>query len=108
MYQEKIMKTLTVQELYPKWKNHSVLLIDVRESSEYRVEHIPGSVLIPLSEFSLQKLPSFDKPIVFQCRSGVRSLDACARILEEQPHLEVYSLDGGILAWKKAGYDVTT
>lgn len=102
------MQTITVNELKQKLDRDEVLLIDVREPAEYQAESIRDAQLIPLSQISCNLLPTKSKPIVVHCRSGVRSLDACHRLLAQDPSLEVYSLEGGILAWKNAGFAVQT
>lgn len=65
------------------------------------VEHIKNSFLIPLNEVSISKLPSKDKPVVFVCRSGKRSSNICWMFMVHHPEIDVYSLDGGIIAWKR-------
>ena len=37
---------------------NEILLVDVRETSEYEKEHIAGSVLLPLSSFEPDMFPS--------------------------------------------------
>lgn len=100
------MKTIKADDLKKKLDNNEVLLIDVREQHEYKSASIPGSQLIPLGEISLDKLPSKSLPIVIHCGSGKRSAEACIRLLEKNPGLELYSLEGGIKAWKDAGFSV--
>lgn len=77
------------------------LLIDVRQPREYENSHIPGSTLIPLSEFEsrLFEMPD-DKELVFYCKVGSRSQMA-AMLAEEAEVTEkpIYHLSGGILAW---------
>jgi rhodanese-related sulfurtransferase len=85
-----------------------VILIDVRESVEYNIEHIEGTLLLPLSLLSLSELPTTHKKIVFYCAAGIRSQKACLKISQEDDSIEVLSLDGGIQAWKQAGLPVTT
>ena len=97
------MKTIKVEEL-KKWLDEDkVLLIDVREPSEHKSESIEGAHSIPLGELSVEKLPVKSKPIVLYCRSGKRSSDACAKLLAQDPMLEIYSLEGGITEWQQAG-----
>jgi molybdopterin/thiamine biosynthesis adenylyltransferase/rhodanese-related sulfurtransferase len=77
-------------------------LIDVREPAEFVLGHLRGASNIPLAEFEQQgaRLP-LQGPVVFMCRSGARSLRACAlagRAGLEQP----LQLEGGLLAWKAA------
>lgn len=100
------MKTITASELKNKLDKDEVLLIDVREPAEHRSECIEGSFLIPLGEISVERLPSTKRPIVIHCRSGTRSADACVKLLAMNPSLDVASLEGGIVAWSQAGYNV--
>ena len=55
-----------------RWlKAGEIVLVDVRETSEYEQEHIPGSVLCPLSVFDsdlFAKIP--DKMVVLHCAIG--------------------------------------
>lgn len=100
------MKTITASELKKRLDKDEILLIDVREPAEHRSECIDGACLIPLGEISIDKLPSTKRPIVIHCRSGKRSADACAKLLASNPSLDVTSLEGGIVAWSQAGFNV--
>ncbi|MFZ4077657.1 MAG: rhodanese-like domain-containing protein [Legionellaceae bacterium] len=100
------MKIMTVSELKQHLNNKDVCLVDVREPDEYAQMSIQGAYLIPLDQVCCEALPTTTKPLVIHCRSGKRSAMACERLLTERPDLEVYSLEGGILAWHAAGYDV--
>lgn len=84
------------------------VLVDVREADEHAREHIPGSSLVPLSSFSVANVkPNAGQCVVLHCKGGRRSAEACrlAGALVDQG-VEVYSLDGGIEAWKAAGLPV--
>ncbi len=100
------MKTIIASELKKQLDKNEVLLIDVREPAEHRSECIDGACLIPLSEISVEKLPSTKRPIVIHCKSGKRSSDACAKLLAVNSSLDVASLEGGIIAWNQAGYNI--
>lgn len=100
------MKIITVTELKDKLEKDEVVLIDVREPAEHRSECISEACLIPLGEISCERLPSRSRPIVLHCRSGKRSQDACVKLLAEDPNIDVYSLEGGIIAWQNAGFPV--
>ncbi len=100
------MKTITALELNMLLKKESVSIIDVREPSEHKEEHIKGCCLIPLGTVSAEKLPTTEGKIVIYCRAGKRSLDACIKILAENPTVDVYSLEGGIIAWRGSGFPV--
>lgn len=87
-------------------ENDEAILIDVREPIEHIAEKISGSRLNPLAKLSKNSLPNFiNKKLVLHCRSGKRSLIGCAKLISEDPNLEVYNLDGGMEAWKNCGND---
>jgi molybdopterin/thiamine biosynthesis adenylyltransferase/rhodanese-related sulfurtransferase len=77
-------------------------VIDVREMDEVPlVDEFPVSK-IPLSVFAkkVSELSTEDVIIVF-CQSGKRSLKAAEIMTEKYPGKKVYSLKGGIEAWKR-------
>jgi rhodanese-related sulfurtransferase len=100
------MKTITASELKKRLDQDEVLLIDVREPAEHRSECVDAAFLIPLGEITVEKLPSTKRPIVVHCRSGKRSAEACAKLLASNPSLDIASLEGGIVAWSQAGFNV--
>jgi adenylyltransferase/sulfurtransferase len=75
------------------------LLIDVRERWEYETGHLPDAVNIPMSELPrrLSELPR-SGAAVFVCRSGGRSLSACALALAAGLAAPA-NLEGGLQAW---------
>lgn len=75
------------------------LLIDVREPHEWAFCRITGAQLKPMSQI-MSWLGALDPSaeIVFQCHSGVRSLQV-AQYLQSQGFQHVYNLRGGIDAW---------
>lgn len=83
-----------------------VVLIDVREQEEYDEAHIPNITLIPLGTVpdSLDQIPT-DKTVIVTCRSGNRSGQA-TEFLRQQGFDNVHNMEGGINAWKAAGYPV--
>lgn len=99
-----MIKTVDPQTLKTWLDTDQAILIDVRDQIEYNQECIEYAKLIPLSEFSADKVQANGKKIVIHCRSGARSAVACARLLEDMPNADVYNLEGGILAWAKCGY----
>lgn len=89
-------------------KNQGALLLDVREADEYASGHAPGSVLIPLGQLNkrLKEIEGFqNKPVVLICRSGRRSA-AAAEILQKAGFTEPSNVEGGMMAWEKAGLPV--
>ncbi len=95
------------QSLKAGLENQEICLIDVREPIENAEEKIKGSVLMPLSSFDATKVLVLkgNKKLVLHCRSGKRSMKAAEQLIENGC-LEVYSLKGGIEAWKANGYEV--
>lgn len=103
------VQTISVHELKKlKDENPDVWVIDVREPHEWQSGHIPGVIHIPKDKL-VQKIkiniPHYDCPIYIHCGSGKRSLDA-AIMLHELGYEEVYSVEGGISAWKKCGFPI--
>lgn len=83
-----------------------VVLVDVRERFEWDEARIPGAIHVPLHELldRIGDLPR-DRLVVLQCRSGNRSRHA-ADVLAGMGHANLANLDGGILAWARAGHPV--
>jgi rhodanese-related sulfurtransferase len=81
------------------------LLLDVREQEEWELAHVPGAVLIPLSELRgrWDELPFDGSDVVVMCRSGARSGQVVAAVAGEPGASGYRNLDGGILAWHAAG-----
>ena len=78
----------------------SIVLLDVREEEEYRVAHISGAVLVPLSELGKKieaVIPDKKTKMYVYCMSGGRSASAC-KVLHQMGYTQVYNL-GGIAAW---------
>jgi rhodanese-related sulfurtransferase len=76
-------------------------LVDVREPGEHAAERIASARLMPLSALSLEGLDPAAK-LVFHCKAGKRSAQA-AQQAAAQLGGQVYTLTGGIDAWKSAG-----
>ncbi|HSN73456.1 MAG TPA: rhodanese-like domain-containing protein [Anaerolineae bacterium] len=85
--------------------NPDVVFIDVREDNEYAAGHIPEATLIPLGQLSsrLSEIPK-DKTVVAVCRSGNRSGQATQ--LLRQAGFDAHNMDGGMISWEQAGFDI--
>jgi rhodanese-related sulfurtransferase len=82
------------------------ILVDVREPAEHAGERIPAAHLAPLSTFAPAQVPvEPGKKLVLHCALGQRSTQAGHQLLAAG-FAEVYNLQGGIQAWKDAGYTV--
>ena len=77
----------------------ALALIDVREPHEFNAGHLQGARNIPLAQLErrLSELSGGGMP-VFVCRSGRRSLAACALALRGGIGALAH-LEGGLLAW---------
>lgn len=85
-----------------------VILIDVREPGEYKSEHIPGALSLPLSTLKLEQIPTVsNQKIVLSCQSGKRSDIAAQKLLESGLN-SLLQLEGGLNSWKEAGYETET
>lgn len=84
----------------------NLLLYDIRTPAEFQQGFIRGGKLTPLNTIPamMHEIPT-DKTIVFYCRSGVRSAQACEYV-NEQLGLETINLAGGIIAWYQSGNEV--
>ncbi|WP_218081221.1 molybdopterin-synthase adenylyltransferase MoeB [Anthocerotibacter panamensis] len=101
----------TVQELARRLKDgKDIVLIDVRNPHEYEIAHIPGSVLVPLSE--IEEGPGVEQvrallhgsalsgrspELWVHCKSGMRSTKALSILTERG--IPGTNVTGGILAW---------
>lgn len=79
----------------------NIVMIDVREESEYITGHAVGAELLPMSEISEERaaelIPSKSTPVIVYCRSGRRSMKA-ARLLEGWGYESIYDV-GGLAGW---------
>ena len=86
--------------------NPSLVLLDVRNQSEYDAGHIRNAKLIPLWELAtrLDELNKTDEILVY-CGVGGRSINA-SHILASDGFLHVYNMLGGTTEWVREGYPV--
>ena len=99
--------TIDVQQAHGMARQ-GALLLDVREPHEYAEVHAPGSLLVPLGQLKnrTNEFRAFEnKPIVLICRSGNRSAQA-SELLSQLGFKAVHNMQGGMLAWEKAGLPV--
>lgn len=84
-------------------KEGTATIVDVREPHEHRAAHIPGAILVPLSQFDPSRVPvEPGKHLVFHCQSGRRCGPASARMAESGYTGEINRLNGGMNAWLAA------
>ncbi|MDF1718681.1 MAG: HigA family addiction module antitoxin [Antarcticimicrobium sp.] len=93
-----------VQQVNDWLDRNEIVLVDVRETSEYEVEHIAGALLLPLSSFDPELFPTLPgKRLVLHCAVGKRS-EAAGKMLLNEGHEGVTHMTGGLDAWKAAGF----
>lgn len=83
-----------------------VKLIDVRSPMEIVQGVIPGAEHIPLHLIpgQIDDIPE-DQPVIFYCRTGARSGQACA-YLSQLGRQNTLNLRGGVMAWMQDGLAV--
>jgi rhodanese-related sulfurtransferase len=94
---------LNPEQVDERLRRGQAVLVDVREDHEYAAENIAGARHLPLGLVTREAVLGLagSRPVVFQCRSGKRSVDAALRFGE--PGEQVFHLAGGILGWKESG-----
>lgn len=88
--------------------NPDILVLDVREEDAFTDAHIPGAIHIPRGQLELRvnrDLPDPTRRIVVYCEFGKISTLAAAT-LRDMGFGRAVALDGGMEAWREAGYDV--
>jgi adenylyltransferase/sulfurtransferase len=91
---------LTAAELKSKLDSgEDILILDVREPQEYRINQIHGSILIPLGDLP-QRVREIDsaREIVVHCKTGARSAKA-VDFLRGAGFRRVRNLKRGIVGW---------
>lgn len=97
--------SVTVDDL-PDPLPAELVVLDVREQSEWDEGHLPGAVHIPLGSLP-ERLDELDSQasILVMCHLGGRSARATAWL--SGLGFQVVNLEGGIDAWQAAGRTVT-
>lgn len=83
-----------------------LIVLDVRERDAYEAGHIPGARLLPRGQLELrvnQDLPDPTRRILACCELGYISTLAAAT-LRSMGFVRAVALDGGMKAWREAGY----
>ncbi len=108
MFKSRVVPTETPHQIHGAMARGEIVLVDVREPSEYAVERIHGAMLFPLSTFDPAGLPDAQgKQVVLQCGSGKRSEMAFRKAFAAGVLVRGH-MGGGIMAWKAAGLPVVS
>lgn len=101
-------RTCSVGEARQRLERGDCALVDVREYPEYTEAHLAGGKLIPLGQLRADpKLAGQGGEVLILCRSGRRAKEA-AELLDRHGAVQPVVIEGGIEAWKQAGYPVRT
>jgi len=102
------ISSLSLSEVYKEGK--PVDLIDVRTPAEYREIHAAPARLEPLERLDPAAVfgsrTDASGPLYVICRSGARSMKACEAFAAAGFGDRVVNVEGGTLAWEKAGLPV--
>jgi glyoxylase-like metal-dependent hydrolase (beta-lactamase superfamily II)/rhodanese-related sulfurtransferase len=102
---------MSLEELMSRVKagDDELIILDVRERDAYREGHIAGARLLPRGQLELrvnQELPDPTRRILTCCEFG-RISTLAASTLRMMGFQRAVALDGGMKAWREAGYPVT-
>ena len=99
---------VSVSEAKDLLDNGGNIFLDCRTSKEFKMGHVPGAINIPrgLLEFKIDKqIPDKATSIIMYCKSGGRGCLATCTLCK-MGYKNVKNMDGGWVAWEKAGYPV--
>ncbi len=110
--QQNAVSRIGVEEAHELVTAGRLMLIDVRHPQEWNETGRPaGSYGVTLQdrEFELKVLEILgddkSKPVALSCRTGARSSRGADRLVAAG-HMNVSNIEGGFLAWKKAGLPI--
>ena len=90
-------------------RGEKLVLLDVREESEFAKDHLPGALHIckGVIERDIEaRFPDLHTPMILYCGGGFRSALA-ADNLQKMGYTDVISMDGGIRGWREKNYPLT-
>lgn len=101
------VKECTVTQAEARLDRGEVLhFLDVREDHEFAKDHARGAYHLGkgIIERDVEtRIPSKEEAILLYCGGGYRSV-LTAEALQQMGYTNVVSMDGGIKAWRDAGY----
>ncbi len=105
-YPVEAIPSIDAKELHERLDE--VMLIDVRQRSEWDEGHISGAVHFEGGRVAWEELPfPRDRPLAIQCSSGNRSMSVNS-VLRRRGFRNVIQVEGGIKAWEKNGFEITS
>ena len=82
-----------------------LVVLDLRTPEEFNAGHLPGAVNLDFSDPAFAAgLAALDRqaPYVLYCWTGMMSADV-REMMRDLGFVEVYEIEGGIVAWVEAG-----
>ena len=105
------VRETTVDEVKARLdRGEKLVLVDVREESEFAKDHLPGALHLGKGVIERdveQRVPDTGTELILYCGGGFRSALA-ADNLQKMGYTNVLSMDGGIRDWREKGYPLTT
>jgi rhodanese-related sulfurtransferase len=83
------------------------ILVDVNDPEQFIEEHIPGARNIPLKALAEKvkaELSKNQRIVVYGMDHDDESSNRAADVLEGMGYRKVADFDGGVFAWKRAGF----
>ena len=88
-------------------KDEDFVLIDVLSPDDFEKEHIPGAINIPVAQLrqrAKSDLSTNQRIVVYGENHDETMSSQASTLLEELGFRKVADFDGGINAWKRAGF----
>ncbi len=104
-------RPLTAREFQTVWESMEALILDTRSKELFVAEHIPGSIFIGLDDnfapWVGTLITDLKQPILFLSEEG-REEEVVVRLSRVGYDNTIGFLQGGMKAWKEAGFDTET
>ncbi|OKY26651.1 thiosulfate sulfurtransferase [Thalassotalea sp. PP2-459] len=95
-------KHMNISDLHQVLADKSHVVVDIRDPASFQSGRIPGALHLTNDNISdFVREADLDAPLVVCCYHGHSSQQA-AQFLASQDFTDVYSLDGGFVAWQQS------
>ena len=102
------VREISVEEFDEMIENHDdLLIVDVRDATQFHQGHIPGALLIPngmLDDTMVNQLFAARQKTLVLCSQNGSDCSAPANKLQQTGFEKVYCLAGGVSRWQAQGY----
>ncbi|MGI4855780.1 MAG: rhodanese-like domain-containing protein [Janthinobacterium lividum] len=99
---------LSSQDATQLINRRNAAVVDIRGADAFATGHLPQARHLAFADLAAkasQVVKNKNTPVIVVCQSGVQSARAEA-LLKTAGYAEVYTLDGGLDGWQKAGMPV--